>query len=122
MKRPDGVTIISIYHFLMAIPLLLGACALSVFALAPVLVYVGERASLFWSLFGIGIGLFFTGFGGLAFLVVGWGLLQLRGWARWGAIVLAILVLPGFPIWTVIGGAIIWYLLQDEAKTAFGAA
>lgn len=70
MKRPDAVTIISAYHFLIAIPFLIGACLISVFALAPVLAYVGERTALVLSLFGIGLGLFFTLVGSLAFLVV----------------------------------------------------
>jgi hypothetical protein len=114
MKRPEAVSLIAIYHFVMSIPFFIGTCAL-LFAVVPILLTV-ESQEVFWPLFGIGIGLFFCLLFALAFLLVGIGLWP---WARWGAIVLAVLSLPAFPIWTVIGALIIWYLLQDEAKQAF---
>ena len=50
------------------------------------------------------------------------GLLRLREWGRWLAIVLAILGLILIPVHTIVGALIIWYLLSDEAKHAFGVA
>ena len=117
MKRPDAVSLIAIYHFVMSIPFFIGTCAL-LFAVVPILLTVESR-EVFWPLFGIGMGLFFCLLFALAFLLVGIGLWRLWPWARWGAIVLAVLSLPAFPIWTAIGALIIWYLLQDEAKQAF---
>jgi uncharacterized Tic20 family protein len=45
----------------------------------------------------------------------------MKGWARWLAIVLAALGLLAFPVGTVIGALIIWYLLKDEVRQAFEA-
>jgi len=119
VKRPDGVSLIAIYHFAMALPFLIGTFAL-IFALVAVLVSM-EPPDVIWPLLGISVGLFFCLLFTLAFILVGVGLWQLWPWARWAAIVLAILLLPCFPVWTAIGVLIIWYLLQDEAKRAFGA-
>ena len=121
MKRPDGVNLIAIYHLVMSVPFFIGSCAIVVFAIAPVLMEAGGP-DVFWALFGIGIGLFFCALFAIAFLLVAIGLWKLWPWARWAAIVLAVFMLPAFPIWTAIGVLIIWYLLQDEAKQAFGAA
>jgi len=118
MKRPDAVSLIAVYHFVMTIPFLIGSGAL-VLAVVPVLINVESR-EVVWPLFGIGIGLFFCLLFALVFLLVGIGLWRLWPWARWAAIVLAILLLPAFPIWTGIGALIIWYLLQGEAKQAVG--
>lgn len=118
MKRPDAVSLIAIYHFVMSVPFFIGSFVLA-FAVVPILFTVRSR-EVFWPLFGIGIGLSFCLLFALAFLAVGIGLWRLWPWARWGAIVLAVLSLPAFPVWTAIGGLIIWYLLQDEAKQAFG--
>jgi len=56
---------------------------------------------------------------GAANVATGWGLLTLKSWARWAAIVLAIFRLPSFPIGTAIGALIIYYLVQDEARGVF---
>jgi len=59
---------------------------------------------------------------GVLAVITGWGLLGLKGCARWRAIVLAALSVVAFPVGTVIGVLIIWYLLQEEVREAFGAA
>jgi hypothetical protein len=114
-SRPDGVTLIAIYYFLISIPTLIGACAILAFAFIP----VADTSGQFAALFGIGIGFLTTLVAGLVAIVAGWGLLGLREWARWLAIALAIFSLLAFPIGTVIGGLIIWYLLQDQVRAAF---
>jgi len=118
MKKPDGVIVIAVYYALVALVFLLGSCAL-LFAMVSVLSNVFEPTAVMWSGFGIGIGLLFC----LLFLVgsilAAWGLLALKNWGRWAAIILGILQLPAFPIWTVIGGLIIYYLLRDDVKAAF---
>jgi len=118
MKRSDTVSLIAIYHYAMSALFFIGVLAL-LFAMLPIVINV-EPPDVFWPLFGIGTGLFFCLLFALAFLLVGIGLWRLWPWARWAAIVLAVLFLPAFPIWTGIGALIIWYLLQDEAKQAFG--
>jgi hypothetical protein len=122
MKRPDGVTIIAVYEFLSAIPGLIGLCAILVFAVPGTLAGgdgIGDAAV---ALFVLGIVLLLIGAGALLSVITGWGLLGLKGWARWLAIVLAALSLPLFPIGTIIGVLIIWYLLKDEVRQAFEAA
>ncbi len=119
MRRPDGVTVIAIWHFIQGVLSLMGACVILAIPIPAVLLNVDDAAGLFWAMFGLGIGLVVTGGLGVFSLIIGWGLLELKEWARWIAIVLAVLSLPAFPIGTIIGGIIIWYLLQDEAREAF---
>jgi uncharacterized protein YqgC (DUF456 family) len=59
---------------------------------------------------------------GIALVIAGWGLLSMKQWARWLAFILAIISLFGFPIGTVIGALIIWYLLKEDVKQAFKVA
>lgn len=122
MRRNDAISLTAIYHIAMGVPFVLGAVAL-LFLMIPALFAVpatGTGVSL-WPAFLIGIGLFFTVLFAVAFILVGIGLWLLWPWARWGAIVLSILMLPAFPVWTIIGALTIWYLLQPEARRAFGA-
>ena len=114
MKRPDGVTLIAVYYFFLA--------AMSVLSICGILfgVFASERGFV-GAVFALIFGLFFAISGALATGFVGWGLWNMRSWARMAAIVLAILQLFGFPIGTVIGALIIWYLWQDpDALDAFG--
>jgi len=120
MKRPDGVTVIAIYHFFTGAMGLIGGCAILVFAVLPAfLSLTDEPVGLFWAMLALGIAVLATFGSGIVSIIVGWGLLGLNNWARWAALVLAVLGLLAFPIGTIIGALIIWYLLQDEAKAAF---
>lgn len=118
-ERPDGVSIIAIYYVFFAAMNLIGSCAILLFALVPAMGATGDGFGLIASVFGIGIGFLFVAAGALLGLAAGLGLLRLRNWARILAIVLAIFTLFGFPIGTVIGGLIIWYLIKPEVKEAF---
>lgn len=118
MRRNDTLSLVAIYHIAMAVPLLVASLVLSVLLVPAVL--AGSPQQAIWSVFGISVALFVAMFFGLAFLVVGIGVWRLWRWARWGAIVLALLVLPAFPVWTIIGLLIIFYLVQDTARRAFG--
>ena len=122
MKRPDGVTIIAVYEFLSAIPGLIGICAILVFAVSGTLAGtegIGDAAVV---LAVLGCVLLLIGVGALVSVITGWGLLGMKGWARWLAIVLAALSLLAFPIGTIFGALIIWYLLKAEVREAFEAA
>ena len=119
LRRPAGVTLISIYYFFVGALGILGACAIVTFAVFPVVAYVDDGEALVWALLGLCVGLLVSGGSGLLSIVAGWGLLNLKEWARWLALVLAIFTLFGFPVGTIIGVLIIWYLLQEEAKDAF---
>lgn len=52
-------------------------------------------------------------------LFVARGLLEMKNWARWCAIVLAIFSLPGFPIGTIAGILILVYLVKEDTSALF---
>ncbi len=117
MRRPDGVTLIAVWHFVVAGLCILGLCGMAV-PIVAVWANPGDTAlvATIALMFGVAVIILFGG----AFAIVGWGLWQLEEWARAGAIVLAILQLPGLPIGTVVGALTLWYLLGDpDAKAAF---
>lgn len=114
MKRPDGVTLIAVYYWFVAAFFTLGIC------FVPIGVF-GDERGLIGALFALTFGLFFTVAGAVVCAAVGWGLWNVKSWARMAAVVLAILQLFAFPIGTVIGALIIWYLWKDpDALAAFG--
>ncbi|NLD43608.1 MAG: hypothetical protein GX657_08945 [Chloroflexi bacterium] len=119
-KRPDIVTVIAIYHLFEAAMFLMGLLVLAVLAVVILTGARGEPGTLVpVALAAVG-GMFLFALAA-ANVAVGWGLLTLRNWARWGAIFLSVLRLPNIPIGTAIGGLIIYFLLQDEAVAAFAA-
>jgi hypothetical protein len=119
MKRPDGVILLAIYHFVIGITLLIGACAILAFTIPAVAVYNNNVNSPIVTLFFSSLALLISGLGGLLALIAGAGLLALKEWARWLALGIAIISLIAFPIGTIIGGITIWYLLQEHVKAAF---
>ncbi len=127
-RRPDGVTLIAIYYFLLSLPTLIGACAILVVPISGALADT-DRTGQVWAYFGLGLGFLFTFGGGVLHILTGWGLLRLKNWARWLAIVQAVLVpiillpfvLP-FPIFAIIGVIMIWYLLQAGIREVFEGA
>ena len=121
MKRPEGITLIAIYFLVTGGLTLLGAlfgvvfgdrgpCFLqNVCGIAQLLSLPFAFAAL------VSSGLLY----GLVALGTAWGLLAMYGWARWSAIVLAALTLLSFPIGTVIGALVIWYLLRRDVVRLF---
>jgi len=122
MKRPDGVTAIAVWYFVDAFFTLMIACTLIALPFSGVFDDIGDSTGYFWATFGVTCGVVFVLLSGIAALLAGWGLLRLKQWARWLAFILAIFGLFAFPIGTVIGALIIWYLLKDEVREAFDAA
>ncbi len=55
----------------------------------------------------------------LAGIAAGWGLMDRQSWARWLAILLAFLALPGFPIGTALGIYTLWVLLSRDAHEEY---
>ena len=119
--RPDGVTAIAVYYFLVAIFDLIGACAIVVFPMAAI-IQTNSGSSLYFPLIGLSFGLLTTLVLAVMAIVAGWGLLRMASWARWLAFALAIISLLFFPIGTIIGAIIIWYLLKEDVREAFEAA
>jgi hypothetical protein len=122
MKRPDGVTAIAVWFFVEAFLTLMIACTLIAVPFSGVFSDIGDSTGEFWATFGLTCAVVFVLMQAIALLLAGWGLLGLKGWARWLAFILAIFGLFAFPIGTVIGALIIWYLLKDEVREAFEAA
>ncbi len=119
VKRPDGITAIAIIEFVLAALFFIGALAILVIPVASVIAYSNDTTGLIAALFGLGIGVLVTGGLGVFMIAAGIGLLRLKNWARVLTIVLAILLLPGFPIGTLLGVLALWYLFQDEVKSVF---
>jgi len=117
-KRAHYVTLIAIYQFVSGALWLIGALAIVVLAALTVVLAVDDPVGLWVSLAALS-GMLVSGALGIARLVVGFGLLKLSPWARWAAVVLAILGLGGFPTGTAIGVLILIYLLGDEGRAAF---
>ncbi len=116
MKRSDGVTVLSVYHFVVAALSVLGVCA----SLVVLLVFVFSQEwypPRAYMLLGLAAILFFIFV--VANVAAGWALLKTQEWGRWLAIALGVLSLPLFPVGTITGGVEIWYLLQSSVKDSF---
>jgi hypothetical protein len=123
MRRPDGVTLVAIWHFIMAALSAIGLCGMAIPIVAVWADSSTNPGDAMVATIALMLGVVAILVFAVAFVAVGWGLWQLASWARVGAIVLAILQLFGFPIGTVAGGLTLWYLLADpDAKAAFGVA
>ncbi len=120
--RPDGVVLTAIWFIVGALFALTGIVALLVFAYPAVLTETTSGIERYMAVAGVSFGLFIIVILGAADVAAAIGLLQMKPWGRILAIVLAAMGLLAFPIGTVAGALIIWYLLGDEAKRAFGAA
>lgn len=125
-RRSDGTNLIAIYHFISGVFSLLGLCLIVTVPLAMGLFVPVSGDEGAWiavvtmALAGlIGGGIFFLIT--IANFVIGWGLWNLREWARLSAIALAFLRLINIPLGTLIGGLIIWHLLREETKEEFSA-
>ena len=117
-KRPAFVTLIAVYHFLVAGSLLLGAAILALIMVVVLFEETGQEAippiavlALIELLLSLLLG---------ANIAAGWGVLALKNWARWLAIILAVFSLPNIPEGTGVGIFKLWYLFTPEAKVVFG--
>jgi hypothetical protein len=118
-SRPDGLTVISIWHYLSGAFFLVITAVVAFMTLAFGIGALADDPDMF-----IPMGIF--GFIALAFmalsilnLVVGYGVWILKPWARIGAIALAIVSLPFMPIGTIAGALALWYMLRPEVGAAF---
>ncbi len=123
-RRPDGVLVIALYHLVIGVLIGMGICALLTIPFIVGVAASGDPdARVAVPIVG-GIMVLAAGFLfllALANILVGWGLWQMREWARIAAIGLSVLRLLNFPVGTIIGGLIIWYLLQPQTVAAFQA-
>jgi hypothetical protein len=117
--RPDGVTLTAVWFVINAVFAGIALVAMSIFALPAVIndTVGGDR---YFAIAGVSFGMLFIGIFGVLDVAAAVGLFRVRNWGRWLAIVLAAMGLLMFPIGTVAGVLVIWYLLSDEGKRAFG--
>jgi len=117
--RRDGITLTAIYHLFSGCLLLLLTCLLVVPTLIFGAVTFIENAEAFIGVAIFGFMSITSMFLCLLNLVVGYGLWVQRQWARVAAIALAFVSLFGFPIFTIIGGLTLWYMLQPQVADEF---
>nr|HDO81530.1 hypothetical protein [Candidatus Bathyarchaeota archaeon] len=126
MSRPAGVTLLGVLYIIMAIIYIIGGLV-GFLLTSPLGGLFGPTPIFSGAMAIVPIVI------GIIDLVIGWGLLSLKGWARILAIVFAILGLLGglasliaFPIGTIIGIIeiilsiiILWYLFKPEIASVF---
>jgi hypothetical protein len=111
MKRPTGITVVTtLFGISGLLNLLAGAAMLLMGTTIP-----GMKPIMAATVVGGVIVLF-----GLLDLVVAYGTWEMYKWARTAGIVLGVLSLLSFPIGTIIGLVILYYLtLHDETVAVF---
>ena len=117
MRRPDGVTVVAVLEFVAGFFTL----CIAYIALWIAVITAAVSTNAFWGVVLWGSIGFWSFIIGALMVLVGIGLLQVRHWARWGAVLLAILALPCFPIGTIAGILILWYLLREDTSARFRA-
>jgi hypothetical protein len=143
MNRPAGVTVIAVLEFVLAAFCVLGGLGVMLGGgfMAAIMSQSGAQGSAagagILGALGAALGVIFLAFGAL-YIVVGWGMLGLKGWARIVTLVLAGLAILGsllglagaflhFSVFVLfwvavrvaIAGWIMWYLLQPNVSAAF---
>ena len=113
-ETPQGVKISAYLFFAMAAIDVVAVCALVLIS-GGLAVNEGEMESIaIFSAVSCLVLLF-----GLLYGAVGYGLLKVQSWARIGAIGLSILSLCSFPLGTIIGGIVLYFMFQEETTKAF---
>lgn len=120
-QRPDGVTLTAIWFIVGSVFFLLGIAAMLIFAY-PAVIRETSGSDLYFALAGLSFALAILILFAVANLTTAIGLLRLKSWSRIMSFVLAAIGLFAFPFGTAVGALIIWYMLGDEAKRAFGMA
>jgi hypothetical protein len=118
MSMKDHVTVVGILHIGFAILGLLAAGIVFVAVVGGGMISGDAEAIRITSIVGTSIA-GFLGILSLPGLVAGIGLLRHLGWARWLALVLAVVDLTLIPVGTLFGIYAIWALMQDETAELF---
>ena len=121
--RPEGITLLAALFWILAI-LALVAGLFMVGAKDAIIEIMEDEPDVTEGIIDL-VDSILLGTGIIAFvlailyIITGWGLWTLKSWARIVAIILAVISLLSFPIGTIIGIVILWYLFKPEIKTAF---
>ncbi|RIK43388.1 MAG: hypothetical protein DCC55_05890 [Chloroflexi bacterium] len=118
-RRSDGVTLVAVYHFVVAALFLVGTLIMSIPTLILGIVTLAEEPDAVIGFVAMGFIAAVLLALSLVNLAVGYGLWRVQTWGRTGAIVLAIIGLLFFPIGTITGAVILWYLLKPEVAAHF---
>lgn len=118
-RRSDGVTLVAVYHFVVAALFLVGTLIMAVPTLILGIVTLAEEPDAAIGFVAVGFIAAVLLALSLVNLAVGYGLWRVESWGRTGAIVLSIIGLLFFPIGTIIGAIILWYLLKPEVAAHF---
>jgi hypothetical protein len=117
---PQGVKISSYIFYALAAIAVLGLCANVILNGLTLSSASGNEELMMSTGISMGIGacisiLFIALYG-----YVGYGLSKLQKWSRIAAIILSVLALCAFPIGTILGGIVLYFMLaQEEVKAAF---
>lgn len=120
-QRPDGVTLIAIYYYLIALMFLFGTLIMALPTGILGIVGITEDPGAFIGMFAVGLIAMAIMALCLLHLVVGYGLWTMRPWSRMAAMAMAVVGLFAAPIGTIAGAVIIWYLIKPEVVELFDA-
>jgi hypothetical protein len=118
-QRGDGLTLLAGYHFLVAALFLGGTLILLLPTAILGIVSMVDDPDAFWGMVAVGFAALITLLLSLLYITVGFGLWNLRQWARVTAIALALISLVGIPIGTIAGAITLWHLLRPEVAAKF---
>ena len=117
--RDDGTVLIAGYHFLISGMFLLGTVVLSIPTAILGIVALTQAFEAIIGMFAVGLIAGVSMAFCLLYLSIGYGLWKRKQWGRIGAIALAVISLFIFPVGTIIGGLILWYLMQPHIADQF---
>jgi hypothetical protein len=118
-RRSDGITLVAVYHFLVAGLFLLGTLIMAIPTIVLGMVSLANEPDARIGFVAVGVIAALLLLMSLINLAVGYGLWRLQAWGRSAAIVLAIVGLLFFPIGTIFGALILWYLLRQDVAASF---
>ena len=119
------VNLIATYYFIVGGLLLILAFAILILPTSAALLNQSEFLARLpgWFLGIVVVGaVIVIGAVAAVFLTLGWGLWQIKPWARMPAMIAAVIQIPFVPIGTLAGGAILYVLMQDQMRELFWPA
>ena len=122
-SRPDGIALLSILFWVLAALAIIGSLVMFG-AKNAIIDIIQDQPDVSESVIDFVDSMMIVG-GVIAlivavlYIITGWGLWTMKSWARIVAIILAIISLLSFPIGTIIGIVILWYLFKPEIKEVF---
>jgi hypothetical protein len=118
-RRPDGVTVAAAYHYLIAVLFLCGTLIMTIPTFILGVVALAEEPDAILGAAATGLIAVVLMILCLIYLAAGYGLWKLRLWGRTTALALALVGLLAFPIGTIAGAILLWYLLRPEVAEHF---